>query len=219
MPYVADATMPSGFLQYSPTSEAALKWLDVRSSFQSMPGLMGIESVTAIARFDIGNLSIQPQAQAIRYGFFRGLQTSYGIGASFDYRISDRFSVTAFGTYFTPVGAPSPAIAGFMQTSRLGGYATWRISERWSLSAGAQAVQTPYCINKWQTVPMLVPTYHINSKVALGIDVGGILYEIAESLIDNHRSNSGPSFNAGPAMAPQNNMFSGGDPSTPRWNK
>lgn len=218
LPYVDDASLPPGFLKFSPASEKALKWLDVQSSMQSVPGLMGIESVTASARFSLGNFTFEPQAHAIKYGYLRGLQTSYGIGATIDYRFSSRLSVTVFGSYFTPTHAPTPAIAGFMQTSRIGGYATWRMSERWSLSAGAQAVHSPYCINKWQTVPILVPTYHINSKVAVGVDVGGILYNIAESVIENHRSHEGPA-SGGPNMAPQRNMFSGGDPSTPRWNK
>lgn len=218
LPNVGEASMPMRFLNFSPSTERALRWLDVRSSMESMPGLMGIESVTASTTFNIGRLTFQPQAHAIKYGYLRGLQTSYGIGATIDYQINDRLSVTAFGTYFTPVTAPSPAVAGFMQTSRIGGYATWRMSERWSLSAGAQAVYSPYCINKWQAVPVLVPTYHVNSKVALGVDVGGILYNIAESIIENQRSNSGPA-PIGPNMGEKRDMFSGGDPSKPRWNK
>lgn len=217
-PYVADASLPTGFLQFSPANSAFLSWLDITSSRQSLPGLMGIESATATARFSNERLSFEPHAQVIRYGYLHGVQTSYGIGATIGYNISDRLSLTVFGSYFTPTHAPTPAIAGYMQTSRIGGYATWRINERWSLSAGAQTINTPSVINKWQTVPILIPTYHVNSKVSLGVDIGGILYDIAESIIDNHSRDSGPTFRA-PSPGPKRDMFSGGDPSQPRWNK
>lgn len=217
-PYVDAASLPADFLRFSPANETFLTWLDVSSSRQSMPGLMGIESVTATARLEAGNLSIEPHAHAVKYGYMHGLQTSFGVGATISYSISSRLSVTAFGTYFTPAHAPSPAIAGFMQTSRFGGYATWRISERWSLSAGAQAISTPCAINKWQAVPIIMPTFHVNDKVSLGVDLGGILYDIAESIIDKNRTAPGPAF-VPSGGGPQKSMFSGGDPSQAKWNQ
>ncbi len=164
-------------------------------SSTSMPGLMGIESGRITINQSLGPLTISAWAGADKFGYFRGLQTAYGFGGQIDYMINDRWSVTAFGHYYTPIHPLTPAMAGYMSTSGFGGYASYNINDHWGISVGAQATRS-LVTNRWEAQPIVTPYYRVNKKVSIGIDVGGIIYNLAkdylESHNDNNRNYSGP---------------------------
>lgn len=151
-----------------------------------LPGLMGIESGSLNITHTIGNLSMTAWGEATKYGYFRGLQTSYGFGATMTYRFSDRWSLTAFGSYSTPLHPLTPAMAGMMNSTRIGGYASYNINDRWGVNVGAQATHS-LVTNRWQAQPIVMPYYRINKDVSIGVDVGGIIYNIVKDYID-HRN-------------------------------
>lgn len=162
------------------------------------PGLMGVESGRLNLQQTFGPVTITAWAGATKYGYFRGLQTSYGFGGSIDYRISDRWSVTLFGLYHTPLHPLTPAMAEGMNPNRFGGYASYNFNDHWGISVGAQATQSMVA-NRWEAQPIVMPYYRVNEKVNIGVDVGGIIYNVAKDYIEG-RNNGGPV--GSPVIAP-----------------
>lgn len=158
----------------------------------SMPGLMGIESGRISVDQTLGNLMLTAWIGADKYGWFRGLETSYGLGGSATYTFSPRWSATVFGEFHTMTHPLTPAIAEMMNSSRFGGYASYNFNDHWGVSVGAQAIRS-LVTNRWEARPIVTPYYRINKSVSIGIDVGGILYNVAKDYIDSkNRGNYAP---------------------------
>lgn len=166
------------------------------------PGLMGIENGRINISHTIGNLSMTAWGEATKYGYFRELQTSYGFGASITYRFSDRWSLTAFGSYSTPLHPLTPAMAGLMSSTHIGGYASYNINDRWGVSVGAQATHA-LVTNRWEAQPIVMPYYRINKDVSIGVDVGGIIYNIAKDYLDNRNAGNGSGVPPRPVSPPR----------------
>lgn len=164
-------------------------------SSMSMPGMMGVESGALSFRQDFGRLTFTGSVTATKYGYFRGLQTGYGFNGSLTYRISDRWSVTAFGAYSIGLTPMTPAMAGYMGAPSFGGYASYDINDHWGISVGAQATKS-LVTNQWEAQPIVEPYYRINKDVKIGVNVGGILYNVVKDYMD--KKNHGGS----PVMAP-----------------
>jgi len=156
----------------------------------AMPGLMGVERGVLALYQTFGRLSLNLSATAEKYGYFRGLQTSYGFDASATYRLSDKWSLTLFGGYHSGLSPLNPAMAGYMATSNFGGYVSYDISEHWGVSVGAQTTKS-LVTNTWEARPIVMPYYKINDKVAVSADLGGILYELIRSYVDRSDNNGG----------------------------
>lgn len=163
----------------------------------SLPGMMGMESGRLNLTQRLGNLSLTLWGGADHYGYFRGMQTSWAFGGQLGYRINDRWSVTLFGEYHSPLHPLTPGMAGYMDVPRFGGYASYEINDRWGVSVGAQA-QRSLVTNRWEAQPIVMPYYKINNDVKIGVDVGGILYNMARDWIEG--SNGGPI--GSPVIAP-----------------
>lgn len=145
----------------------------------AMPGLMGIENGSINFIQQAGRFTFTAHADAVKYGYFNGLQTSFGYGGSISYRFSDRVSMTLFGSYYTPLNASmmTPAIAGYTSITNFGGYVDYRFSDRWGVKVGAQG----YRRSDTQGImvqPVAIPYYKISKNAEIGVDVGGMLYQI-----------------------------------------
>ena len=149
----------------------------------SLPGLMGIESGSLSVVQSFGRLSLTGTMSATKYGYFRGLQTQWGVGGSATYRFSPQWSCTAFGNYYSRINAFNPAMAGYMSSSQFGGYFDWRISDFFGMMMGARAEQM-MVTNRWQATPMVVPYVSIGGA-DIGVDVGGIVTGLIRSAIDS----------------------------------
>lgn len=146
-------------------------------SSASMPGLMGVERGSVIFLQQAGRFTFTAHADAAKYGYFNGLQTSLGYGASVSYRFSDRVSMTVFGSYYTPLNAMSPAMAGYTSTTNFGGYVDYQFSDRWGIKLGAQAYRRSDT-RSLEAQPIAIPYYKISKNAEIGVDVGGMLYQI-----------------------------------------
>lgn len=174
-------------------------------SRSSLPGLIGIEQGNLGFSQSLGRFTLDAYASAAHYGYFRGLQTAYGFGGSLNYRLSNRISLTIFGSYYTDVHPLTPAMAAYMNSSNFGGYASFDINEHWGISVGAQAVHSNIT-NRWEPQPILAPYYKINGKAAFGLDVGGILYNLIKSKHGGYRRGNptiGPPVGGPPPVAPR----------------
>ena len=155
------------------------------TSSQSMPGMMGIESGRLSVGQNIGNFTFSIYGEANKYGFYRGLQTSLGFGGSVDYEINDRFGITLFGSYNTPTRGMHPAMAGYVSIPTFGGYVDYRISDRWGVQVGAQSYRSTMT-RRWAAQPIVMPYFRLSKKNIIGVDVGGILYQVIRNTGGRH---------------------------------
>lgn len=75
-----------------------------------------------------------------------------------------------------PTGILTSAATSWLAT----GSADITLSDRWGVEVGAQAYHS-LSSSHWEVVPIVKPYYRINKKATIGIDVGGIVYELLKS--------------------------------------
>jgi hypothetical protein len=159
-----------------------------------MPGMMAVDGGEIILRQQMGNFTLEAYGAANHYGYFRGLDTQWGAGGSLTYQVNDNLSLTAFGAYYTSTGIMQPAIMGYVNYPVYGGYANYRFNKsRFGIKVGAQSYYDPLR-KAWEAQPIAMPYYHFNGG-DLGIDVGGILFQ----LLQDHNMKRNP---GNPTIAP-----------------
>ncbi|MCM1293025.1 MAG: hypothetical protein NC111_06495 [Bacteroides sp.] len=156
----------------------------------SFPGMMSTYSASMSLTQNFGPLALSAHAGATDYGYFRGMQRGWSFGGSMTYEINPKWSVTLFGEYHTPIHPLTPAMAGYMGATNFGGYASYNISEHWGVSMGVRTTRS-LLTNRWETRPIVTPYFKFSKNVSIGIDVGGIIYEVAKDYIDS-RNGRGP---------------------------
>ena len=174
-----------------------------RSAFN---GLMGIESGSLNLVQSFGRLSFMAHVDATKIGFYRGLSTQWGFGGSMTYTFSPTASLTVFGNYYTrPGGIANPGIREMVPTASFGGYVDWRFAGRWGVRAGAVARQTTFS-NRYELQPMVMPYFSIAPGAEIGVDVGGILYNMFKSNSGSgpHNPTIGPIKPGPPPVGPRN---------------
>ena len=148
----------------------------------SLPGAMGIETGALNFRQNFGALSLHLYGGASKYGYFRGLDTRWNFGGDVTYRFNDQWSLTAFGGYSTSGGLPRPALAGFYDTPSIGAFLDYRFARKWGVRMGIRSERSMLS-GQWETRPILAPYFMLGGQ-PIGIDVGGILYELLRSKSD-----------------------------------
>ena len=143
---------------------------------------MGIESGALNLRQDFGALSLHIHGDVSKYGHFCGLDTRWGFGGDITYRFNDKWSITAFGGYFSGGGMPQPALAGYYDTPSIGAFLDYRFARKWGVRMGMRSERSMLS-GQWEPRPMLEPYFMLGGQ-SIGIDVGGILYELLRSKKD-----------------------------------
>lgn len=157
----------------------------------AMPGLMDINAGTLTLHQSVGNLELSVYGAAAKYGFFRGVRTQYGFGGDLTYHASDRVSITIFGNWYADPGIDNPAMAGYISVPRFGGYMDYRFADRWGVKVGGQAYRSVMS-NRWEAQPIIEPYFMITPGQAIGVDVGGIVYQLLKSASgQNHAERMG----------------------------
>ena len=181
MPIFRAPQMRYAYIPYGQIVDWRNGGISAAMSSTSMPGLMGVESGSLWLHQSVGALTFAASADAIKYGYFGGLETQYGFSGSLTYDINEQFSATLFGSYYTaPHGFMAPSALGYVAMPTVGGFVDWRINDRCGVEMGAQGYRSTLT-RKWEIQPMLTPYFRVGKKTKLGIDVGGILYGIIES--------------------------------------
>lgn len=193
---VAPLFRPHSFTPVAPgtarTDGSEFYGLSAAGSSVSLPGLAAIATGALSAHATFGQLTITADAHAQKFGYFGGLQTIYGFGGSISYRFSPRWSLTAFGNYYTAATPVNPAIGGMMGMTTVGGYLSYEINDRWGVSVGAQSTRSIFD-GRWHHQPIVTPYYKINDKVSVGANVGGIVSGLLQNYINARNARrSGP---------------------------
>lgn len=153
------------------------------ASRDNLAGLMATERGSFDIVQQLGPVRLSLYAAAEKYGYFRGLTTTYGFGGSATWQIAPNLSITAFGSYWTPAGAYGPpALAANVAVTNLGGYLDWRFHPHWGIKAGVRSYRSMVYGGRWETQPIAMPYYRTSSGVDLGVDLGGILYQLVRTL-------------------------------------
>lgn len=179
------------------------------TSMLAMPGMMGMETgrLTLTQRF--GNLSVSAYAAAVKYGYYGGLTRSLGFGGSISYDFNEHLGVTVFGSYYNNTSGLRPSIAGYMNLTTFGGYFDYSINNRWGVKVGGQSYRTSS--GEWHAQPIVMPYYRISKDAAIGIDVGGIIYNAVQQNRErhSHRQNYNPTI-----APPEKPVLTVGSPTT-----
>ena len=77
-----------------------------------------------------------------------------------------------------------------MSTNVYGASMSFDMSERFGMEVGVQRYYDAMR-GRWETVPIVIPYYRFE-KFTLGLDVGGLVYELLRDLVFDKRDNSGP---------------------------
>ena len=77
-----------------------------------------------------------------------------------------------------------------MSTHRYGATMSVDMSDRFSMEVGAQRYYNAMR-GRWETVPIVIPYYRFE-KFKLGLDVGGLIYEILREAVFDKQNSSGP---------------------------
>lgn len=147
----------------------------------ALPGFMGMESGRLSITQRIGNFTLSGSVSAEKYGFFRRLDTTFGIHGSLTYHINDELSLTAFGSRYSNSAFHSPAAMPYINQSAFGGYMSINVvDEVVGLDLGVQRTVNPWT-GQYETVPIT----RLNI-MGFGIDAGYLLKELVFDKIFNN---------------------------------
>lgn len=163
--------------------------------------LMGLgrqnDAAIIYERFINSRLSFEASMNATKLQFPSFTGNSFGVAGAMTYRLSDKVSMNVFGNYNT----------GYfhgMQNYGYGGTLRFNMSDHFSLETGVRRNYDPFK-RKWETIPVAIPTFKFDNGTEIGLDIGGILYEIFKG-INSHNNSYGPpqspipAHNSGPVL-------------------
>lgn len=152
-------------------------------SQSTLPGLGRINQASFQFRYALNDyFDIRAGVNAVKYSLPMSVGQSFGFSGALVYHPTDRFRITAFGSY-TPRN-----LYGFNRDA-YGATIGYDFTDRFGVDVGVQRYYDPQ--RGWQTVPVVVPHYKFN-KFDLGIDVGGILFEVLRNVISDKRQGGSP---------------------------
>lgn len=142
-------------------------------SQSTLPGIGRINEASLMYRYFINDFwEIQVEMNAIKYNFPFSTGQSFGATGAILYRPVDKLTLKAFGSY-------TPASAYGFHMNSFGGTIGYEFNDNWGMEVGVERRYDPMR-RKWDTRPIAIPYYKFN-KTKIGIDVGGIMYEIIRS--------------------------------------
>lgn len=161
-------------------------------------------SIPGIGRFNDASLNYQ-HALNDRFSFQVGIDAMkinrmlttgqvFTTSGSLMYRASDRIGFKVFGSY-------DLGNSYGMSTNRYGATMIMDMTDRFGMEVGVQRYYNSMR-GGWETVPVAIPYYKFNEKFKLGVDVGGIIYEILRSTVFKPQNWGGGATIAPPRFQP-----------------
>ena len=158
-------------------------------------------SMAGIGRFNSASLGyqhifneqfeLQVRANALKVNMSHITGQAFSTSGAFLYHPSDHVTFKVFGSY--DIGNSYG-----MSTHSYGATMSVDMSDRFGMEMGVQRYYDAMS-GRWETVPVMIPYYRFD-KFTLGLDVGGIVYEILRNVVfDKNRGIGGPS---GPTIGP-----------------
>ena len=117
---------------------------------------------------------LQVRANALKLNMSHITGQAFSTSGAFLYHPSDRVTLKVFGSY--DIGNSYG-----MSTHSYGATMSVDMSDRFGMEMGVQRYYDAMS-GRWETVPVMIPYYHFD-KFTLGLDVGGIIYEILRNAV------------------------------------
>lgn len=175
------------------------------SPYGTVAGSGGQTSLPGIGRFNTASLGygvalgpafeLQLRADAMKINMSRITGQAFSASGALIYHASDKLAFKVFGSY--DIGNSYG-----MSTHRYGGTMSLDMTDRFGMEMGVQRYYDAMR-GRWETVPIVIPYYRFE-KFTLGLDVGGIMYEILRSVVFDKR---GGGFEGGPTIRPPRFSF------------
>lgn len=142
---------------------------------------------------NVGSVDISVGLTGAKYQFGYGVGNNYGAFGNVNWHINDRLTLNVFGAYshadFTRARHLPVGMLPYVGATSFGATVGYDVSSDFAIEAGAQRVYDPLS-RKWHVIPVFTPSVKVwNSRV--GVDLGGIIYGILQSLAsDSHNYDS-----------------------------
>lgn len=127
-------------------------------------------------------LMLQLNATIQKVNMAHSVGTVFTTSGRLGYLLSNDITLNLFGTYI-------PGRTYGMATYSYGGSLLFDVTNRFGMEVGVQRYYN--MLRGWETVPMVIPYYKFD-KFKLGIDAGGLFYEILRSTVFERKGNNGP---------------------------
>ncbi len=153
-------------------------------TYGTLYGSGGQRTLPGIGRFNDASLGyqhrftnklmMQVELNSIKINMSRITGQAFKTSGTLIYRPSDKIGLKAFGSY---------AIGNTygMYTHQYGGSVLFDVSDRFNMEVGVQRYYNSVR-GTWETVPIVIPSYRFD-KFTLGLDVGGVIYEILRNTV------------------------------------
>ena len=155
------------------------------SFYSSKPGLGNFRSAAIGVTQNFGNFTISGILSGYKYHINRNIYNDFGFSGYVTYRLNKHFSLNVFGNYSVNNVFDSPAAMPYMNFSCFGGSVRYQSCKAFGMELGVRRVFDPY-LNRWQTLPVVAPTVNIG-KCAVGVDLGGAIYNIIDNIVNKDR--------------------------------
>ena len=157
----------------------------------SIPGIGRMnEAAVGYARQLNDRLALQASINAVKLNMSHFNAQAFGLSTALTYRADEHLWFTAYGS------ANMGRFPG-MKTYQYGGTMGFDIGERFSLELGVERYYNSMT-GRWETRPVVIPTYKFNDKFKLGFDVGPLIYEVIRGIVTDKKDHGG-----GPMIRPE----------------
>lgn len=162
-------------------------YLTGSGSHVTYPGMGNMTSASVAFVMPVGErFSLTAGVTGSKYHFDRDAWNDYGVFGNMSYRISDRFSLNAFGQYYVNQRFHSVAVMPFLGGSSFGGTLGWKASDHFSLDVGARRIYDPYT-GRWHTLPVVQPTINLLGA-PISFDAGPLIYQVLDNLFGGSKN-------------------------------
>lgn len=157
-------------------------YLTGAGSYTTYLGLGNMASASVALTMPMGDrFQVTAGLTGTKYHFDNNAWNDYGFFGNASFRLSDRFSLNAFGQYYVNQQFHSVASMPFLGSSSYGGTLGWRASDSFSLDVGARRIYDPYT-GRWHTLPIVQPTFSLFGA-PISFDAGPLIYQLLDNIL------------------------------------
>lgn len=155
------------------------------SEYDQMPGLMDRRRVEFQAVQHYAGFTFAVGLSANKYALpidsrltmlnMGAVQNQFVVSGLVSYDFSDNVSMTAYGQYVSNPFYHSMAALPYISTSSYGGFITLHNGDT-GIDLGVNNHYDPFA-RRWQTDPIVRPTFKLGKKVKMSVDIGPLMKE------------------------------------------
>ncbi len=158
------------------------------SSEDTYLNLLKSRSAAFMLDYQKGNFRIKTGLVANQYATL-GTTTQFGVNGVLEYKLSQHWSLVAFGTLYNRNPYFSMAAFPFVETSSYGGLIKYE-GGKMGMKLGARRYYDAFQ-RRWKTEPIITPSIKVGKKMTFELPVGPLVQKSLEKLL-RKETNNGP---------------------------